>query len=652
MNFFRTDAESILSEIKHQEKQIKLKRRWLMGLPASEYEHNKFKRLKFLKNRLLPESITREDDASFSSLVEIFYESVKAYIEGGFGAIERENHVVQEEIQSIDVFSIKRITSCLNNLTTKGLYLLAMILTGDSVKFEKTLCKMKKIIKSYLSSVPSRKNLNHNQLEIFKRIFDVLSSPQNFRVNCKTCTSRSESCHAIVLKVLDGLEDLPYQTLVAMRRKLKGLRSVPQLQPKRQGWSKDHLVGQVRKISEEMLSQHGGDELEETLAKAMTIADLSQKLTIGCHDLFSEEFFQYSPEIKYLQKDIIEAIWLVKTVVRISVLKNLQLLIEPDAQIPNGSLRTPFVKLLTENLFECSDMDSIPKSLSKILDAIGKSYRGTHHGLFQKENFDEVDCILNMEELEESDEGNSDEDDDNSQLQEDRLSKDEQSGPTDSNYGVESIGEFVPSAFHQLASTPERNSLFSPFRPGGNSNGDSVRQPPKQEALNLDEDQYQGESKEQSRTYRGSKSYDSRVVSPDRGLDENLYNRCDWFEFSAGIGRQNGGATCDISEFKPTKDSLSKNKYLAVQDVCDNTSMLAYNLIGHLMEEFAKLEGLSLNQSQNFYLRRDKQTEDVQGKKQSSSVNDARGSAIVRVVKELIPSFPDSGVERLKMLMG
>ncbi|KAI4318294.1 hypothetical protein L6164_026081 [Bauhinia variegata] len=80
--------------------------------------------------------------------------------------------------------------------------------------------------------------------------------------------------------------------------------------------------------------------------------------------------------------------------------------------------------------------------------------------------------------------------------------------------------------------------------------------------------------------------------------------------------------------------------------------MLAYNLIGHLMEEFAKLEGLSLKQSQNFYLRRDKQTEDVQGKKQSSSVNDARGSAIVRVVKELIPSFPDSGVERLKMLMG
>ncbi|KAI4318293.1 hypothetical protein L6164_026080 [Bauhinia variegata] len=267
-----------------------------------------------------------------------------------------------------------------------------------------------------------------------------------------------------------------------------------------------------------------------------------------------------------------EAIWLVKTVVRISVLKNLQLLIEPDAQIPNRTLRTAFVKLLTEYLFECSNMDRVPKSLSKILDAISKSYRVTHNGFFRKENFEEVGCILNvsaqtkqivldllpdvefdqdfmdayMEELEESDEGYSNEDDDNSQLQQDRLSKDEQSGPADSNYGVESIGEFVPSAFHQLASTPERNSLFSPFRPGGNSNGDSVRQPPKEEALNLDKDQYQGESKEQSRTYRGSKSYDSRVVSPDRGLDENLYNRCDWFEFSAGIGPQNGGATCDI----------------------------------------------------------------------------------------------------------
>ncbi|KAI4298137.1 hypothetical protein L6164_031731 [Bauhinia variegata] len=368
-----------------------------------------------------------------------------------------------------------------------------------------------------------------------------------------------------------------------------------------------------------MLSQlDEGDELQEPLSKVMAIADLSRKLTIGCHD---------SLEVKSLQMDIMEAVWLVKTAVKIPVLKSLQLLIEPDAQIPNGSLRTAFVKLLTEFLFGCSDMDSVPKSLSKILDAINKS------------SSDFMDAY--MEALEESDEDNSDEDDDNSQLQEDRLFKDGQSDPTDSNHGVDSIGEFVPSEFHRLLSTPERNSSFNPFRPGGNSNGDSVRQPPMKKALNLDGNQYQGESKEQSRTYSGSKNYDSTVVSTDRGLDENLYNRHHWFEFSAEIGPQNGAATCDNSEFIPTKDNLSKNKYLAVQDVCDDTCMLAYNLIGHLMEEFAKLEGLSLNQSQNFYPRRGKQTEDVQGKKQPSSVKDARGSAIVRVVKALIPSFPD-----------
>ncbi|KAI4298138.1 hypothetical protein L6164_031732 [Bauhinia variegata] len=182
---------------------------------------------------LLPESVLREDDAlchvEENSSFGYIYESVKAYIERDFGAIETENPVVQDDVQSIEVSGINRIiSSCLDNLTTKGLYLLAMILTGGSVKFEITRCKMKKIIKNFLSSVLGRKNLNHNQLENFKSIFHVLSSPQNFWVNCRTSTSRSESRHAAVLKVLDGLQDFPCQTLIAMRRKLKGIGSVPQ----------------------------------------------------------------------------------------------------------------------------------------------------------------------------------------------------------------------------------------------------------------------------------------------------------------------------------------------------------------------------------------------------------------------------------------
>jgi hypothetical protein len=62
------------------------------------------------------------------------------------------------------------------------------------------------------------------------------------------------------------------------------------------------------------------------------------------------------------------------------------------------------------------------------------------------------------------------------------------------------------------------------------------------------------------------------------------------------------------------KQSMSKNQYLATQEVCDETSMVAYNLIGHLLEEFAKREGLDLDWRDSLYLRGDNSVEeDSQG---------------------------------------
>ncbi|KAJ1410471.1 hypothetical protein SESBI_21972 [Sesbania bispinosa] len=139
MMFCKTDAQSILSELKRQEKQIKLKRRWLLGIPTTNSERKKLN--KIFKIRYLPESLLREDD--------IFYESVRTHVEGAFGAhcIERENNIPLDDMSLIQIPNMKRLTlSCLDILTTKGLYNLAMIVMGGSVNSEITCAKAITII--------------------------------------------------------------------------------------------------------------------------------------------------------------------------------------------------------------------------------------------------------------------------------------------------------------------------------------------------------------------------------------------------------------------------------------------------------------------------------------------------------------------------
>ncbi|PQQ02208.1 uncharacterized protein Pyn_34688 [Prunus yedoensis var. nudiflora] len=124
LGFYQTDCESLWSQIKRQEKQIQLKRRWLLGLPTSKSEQKKLERCDFLNNTCLPESFLREDD--------MFYETVKSSVDTAFGAcdIEGGNRVFQDDMNLLDAPYVSgALSSCLDDLTNKGLYLFAVILT-------------------------------------------------------------------------------------------------------------------------------------------------------------------------------------------------------------------------------------------------------------------------------------------------------------------------------------------------------------------------------------------------------------------------------------------------------------------------------------------------------------------------------------------
>ncbi|ESW05694.1 hypothetical protein PHAVU_011G201600 [Phaseolus vulgaris] len=687
MKFDRTDALSILSQIKRQDKQIKLKSRWLLSIPPTRSERKKLK--KYFKNRNLSESLIREDD--------MFYESVKAHVEDALGAhrFEQESDIPKGDMDLIQTLNVKRLISpLLDNLTTKGLYLLAMIVTGSSFNSEITRCKMKKVIKGSLSSVFGRKS-SYNHLETCKQIFSLLNNPQNFRDRCEPLGAlRSLSCHAAAENVLHRLQNLSSQTLIAMRRKLKGVKApVPQLQPRKHGWARDHLIKLVKKIGLEMLSKLDKEsELQEPLANAMAVADLSLKLTTGSHNIFSKEFYQFSPEVKSLQSDIMNAIWSVKKVTTVPELRNLQLLIEPKAIISNRCIRTAFVNFLTEFLFECSDMDSVPKSLSQTLNVInrGPNSGGLHNVLFKKKYIEEeVDGVLNisaltkqivldllpddefdkdftdayMEQLEESDDSDSDEDD-GSQLQEDIQFRNGSFDSIDSCHEAESIGDFVPFELLSCTIKIEENVSSSPLAVSDRWNSGSEQiQSNKCFSANLESefrntprnmltDQCQAESTEHFSTFTAGKNNNSSFVSPDRELDEKVVKRNHLFESGTIIAATD--TTNWFSEDKepvPSKYSACKNQYLAIQDACDKTSMLAYSLVGHMLEEFVKTEGQDLSLSKSLYLSGNIPIEDVEDiEEKSSSGKHARD--FVQVIEELIPSFPDSSMERLKMLIG
>ena len=402
-------------------------------------------------------------------------------------------------------------------------------------------------------------------------------------------TSRSLIPRVAATKVLNGLKKFSIQTLIAMYRKLKGFQhNTPQLELCRKGWNRDYLIEQLRKIGKKMLLELGkGDQIPKPLSKALAVAGLSLKLTPGFHNSSTTEFLQFSPEIKVLQNEITKAIWLVKTKVGKSELKNIKNLLDPNAKVSNRSLRTAIGKMLIEYLFECSDMDTIPESLLETLTTINKNSRSTLDGWILKDAIDEeVECILNVsahtkqilwdllpahdfdldfteaytEDLEESDDEYGYVDDERGQ-DDDSVSQSSSSHSVGSNHEVESREDFEPlnEKLPTATTTAEEPWPLTPY------------ERPKNAFVN--------------------------------GHEAEFSTGVDTADFSFGAAKEMND-----------KQTTYKNQYLTIQEVGDETSMIAYNLIGHMLDEFGRKEGLDMDWSRSLYLRGDcANKEDSQG---------------------------------------
>ncbi|KAK3015851.1 hypothetical protein RJ639_005791 [Escallonia herrerae] len=644
------------------------------------------------QHRNIPESLLREDD--------VYYETVRTFVEKGVGVsnIDKERCVTQGNVELFNSPSIiSDIFSLLDDMTNKGLCQFAEIVTGSSTKFEKARRKMKKIIKEHLPKV--LRSSNDNQQSILREVKSLLKDPHNFRKNCVTpLNPASPSRHAAVIKVLDGLGDLSSQTLGAMHRKLRDVQGyVPQLLSPKSGWGRDELIRTLRKSCEEMLLVlDENDVLPEPLAKAMAVAGLNSKLGSGCG--IAMEFKKFSPDIMFLQNEIIKAIWLLNKKMRFSELKNLQPLLDPDAKVPKRSLRSAIRNLLTEYLFECSDMDTIPECVLESIVVINKSSQFAPCKYFsEKEIEEEVECILSvsaqtkqivldlmpekefdqdfadayMEDFEECDDGDVSEDD---ELQVERLHN-SRFNFDDSDGLVESMGETSPtisgssakrggcSAFHtssrQLDNQPD--SVHMTAMDSVDVHG-SPSSPCLESKLN---DKSMDRNQDQSCSMRnfGSTNFHSHLSTANQngyspsflpdGIEKmNYVDKKEPIVDSTDTPNFVSSDLYGKANFMYDNQSMRRNPYLTIQEASDGTSLAGYRLIGCMLDKFAQIEGIELDTEDVSYLRGCDPIKKVAKEDQSFSKEDASISVMFEVLEELMPSFPQSGKERLKELMG
>lgn len=663
------DVKSLMSQFKDQENRLRIKRRWLAGLPLTTKEEKSILGSKSKSNRTLPESLLREDD--------VFYETIKSFVERGVNGLKKEK---EQQAHSKNMLPLNLpndvgyLSFLLDYMTNKSLCSFADILTDGSVDFEKIRWKIKKVIKDYL-----RKMIASPNDDLYEKLSPLLKDPCSFRRSpLKLLDPSSQSNEAAVINVLDGLDKLPTCALVAMHRKVRGIQGyIPQVTSPKLGWRRDKLISLLKKSCLEMLSKIGeGGESKELLIKAMGVAVLALKLILG--NQYVTELRKFSPEVEVLQMEIAKAIWFLNRRVRFPELKKLQLFLDPGSKLKKRSSRSAIRNLLTDYLFECSDMDNIPGGLLEALAVINKKSRSAPLKYFSKEDIEkEVECILSvgahtkqivwdispehefdldfadsyMEDLEESDD---DEDYVNDYIKNEppnnsRFCSNEQHGP------LESIAESISTNFttephnaQDFCSPSTQNRIFK---------------------AEFDSMQFTGINSVDSAGAFSSSSLKTKVLdipSMD-GSQRYIQNTRSFGEtpstcfsprsFNGHFVMKEEPINYSESNFS-CRDIIDKKRidgkpFLAIQGASDETSMFAYRLLGHMMDEIAQIEGLPLDLDDVAYLRCGEAnwTEDRVAVEKSSCDKDCYGSVIIPLVEQLWPSFPQSVKNKLEELM-
>ncbi|XP_021762382.1 uncharacterized protein LOC110727142 isoform X1 [Chenopodium quinoa] len=646
------DAMAIWKNMQQHEQELWHKRKFLMGLSEMDYNDQNVSSHAG-KQLVLPESFLRKDD--------VFYEDVKIFVERGrlqTSDTEEWQSIIDEE-EFCEAHNMSRIIlTMLDDLSNSGLCHLAKIVTRGSAVFNKTRPQMERVIKYSLEELHSNRLDSCNQVQMQNQLSQLLKNPKNFRQNRRRHIKLTRKSLISTFEKVQ-LQNIPVRILSAMYRRLKGTKGImPQLRPRWSGWNRKSLIKQMEKLWRRMIDQlDEADKLQDPLVKAMAVPGLYSRIASDYQDFSMVKFIHVPPEMEALQNEIVKAICSLDKRYKKEELKKLQLLLDPESNVDVNGLRKAIRNMLIDCLFECSDMEAVPNSLLDALSLINKKSCNTRRFSSKVVIEDEVECILNvgahikqllwncapvdrldqdfadayMEELEESDDGDIFDDDDQ-QLHPNSLDE-IQIRFNDFSEEVASTGDAYHCTFSSATSTYKDNS--------------ASRSCFKAESFTVkDECWDQTEINEGEMHSNAGGDVVSPLVSPILHGKSNITGKKDPPHY-ASVDTVNLAGKCSKKNSVP-KDQ--RNRYVAIQEVCDQASLVAYQLIGRILADFGQMEALGLSWEDETYLRGEYT---MSKKSQVAGSNDQDGSSsiIVQAVREVIPSFPNSQLETVKKFM-
>ncbi|KAG9148592.1 hypothetical protein Leryth_025821 [Lithospermum erythrorhizon] len=468
-----------------------------------------------------------------------------------------------EEMELIEaVEDCKMILSQINKQAKKCRLKRRWLMALDLTRHERK--RIKKLFPPKDGFLPESILRQDDELKLMQ-MSKLLRDPVNYDKKCVPELTTSQY-RAAAMRILDGIDDFPVQALSCMHRRLRRVKGYTPQSQSRCGWSPATLAKQVRKKCMKFLSQLGEEaQLQPPLAHALAVANLTVKLRSRSAQL--TEFRKVSPEIDALQNDIMKAIWLLDDSKKMSFEKVecLLHLLAPNVQT-NNKIRILMRNLLTEYLFECADMDTIPKCLVESLDFVNKiGDEASCLGFFTEEIVSDVEGALSVSSQAKQivwdfiPEGENDLDIEFANAYLDDM--------------LESDDDYFSDDGHEGANVPGKDIDFDDICNGIEGFGESMPS-----------------------CVNSPISAGDKIASTENGI-KNMND----LDAPGKSGSQSPSSSCKQEE---NSHSIPANKYLSIQEACDNSGTVAHHLIGGLLTKFAEVGGLDLDQDNLSYLKK------------------------------------------------
>lgn len=413
------------------------------------------------------------------------------------------------------------------------------------------------MIQDYLQLVQVHvgKNKCNNVLQV-KQIRNAVRNKEQF------VHETFQLCLKSINNMLEELDEMSLQDLTATNRKLRSASLKLKFPLARFTGSRELLIGRLKKKFQKFISKlSDGDALPEPLFNALSVIYLSFMHRSGHIGMLKSKFYPFSPEVAALQSNIIKALGLLPKV-KNDELKDIHALLDPEAKVSLRRFKCALRNYLIEYLFECNDT-GITQELLSIIHLINQRMHSQTVILSTKTIEEEVEVVMV------------------SSCRLNQIMSSPLSDQSDDENLLHGFGNNESANAFSLAGTDYFLSLSenedgdvygccSNFEAGAIGQATPSINPSFQKVV----------TEEINQKSKGSPAFGQDDVDEEKPCLEEAAN--------FGLDR--------------TTQNSKSLRVRSNQEVCDETSLVAYKLIGSILDNLLKTEGTVVDLSTRCYL--------------------------------------------------